>query len=134
MNIFKIHEDIINDYSSYISSFLDISDDNIREKVSRYFEEKKLWPQALIQFNPAFEIYGNIYDMIRQGIFHDSMQYVFPNYSLYRHQVEALKLGTKKKHFIVTSGTGSGKSLTYIGSIFHYLFVQKEIPKEFQHG
>jgi len=41
--------------------------------------------------------------------------------SLYRHQVEAIRLGTAGKDFIVTSGTGSGKSLTYIGSIFHYL-------------
>jgi hypothetical protein len=30
-------------------------------------------------------------------------------------------LGTAGKDFIVTSGTGSGKSLTYIGSIFHHI-------------
>ena len=129
MNIFKIHEDIISDYSSYISSFLDISDDDIREKVSQYFEQKKLWPQALIQFNPAFEVSGNINDVVNQGILHEKMKYVFPDYSLYRHQVEALKLGTQNKHFIVTSGTGSGKSLTYIGSIFNHLFNLKEKPK-----
>src|SRR5690606_20344860 len=45
----------------------------------------------------------------------------FKGYSLYRHQVEAISLGTKGSDFIVTSGTGSGKSLTYMGTIFQHL-------------
>src|ERR1035437_2047827 len=122
MNIFKIHEDIISDYSSYISSFLDISDEKINEEVSQYFKAKKLWPQALIQFNPAFEISGNTDGLIKQGILNEKLKYVFAGYNLWRHQIDALKLGTQNKHFIVTSGTGSGKSLTYIGSIFNHLF------------
>jgi ATP-dependent helicase YprA (DUF1998 family) len=56
-------------------------------------------------------------------MFHPDIASIFKGYSLYRHQVEAIKLGTagKGKDFIVTSGTGSGKSLTYIGTIFHHL-------------
>ena len=46
---------------------------------------------------------------------------IFTGYALYRHQVKAIRLGTDGKDFIVTSGTGSGKSLTYIGTIFHQL-------------
>src|SRR5207237_913805 len=36
-------------------------------------------------------------------------------------QVEAIRLGLAGRDFVLTSGTGSGKSLTYIGSIFHHL-------------
>jgi ATP-dependent helicase YprA (DUF1998 family) len=46
---------------------------------------------------------------------------IFRGYSLYQHQLEAIRLGAAGKDFIVTSGTGSGKSLTYIGTIFHRL-------------
>ena len=49
------------------------------------------------------------------------IEQIFRGYSLYRHQVEAISLGIDYRDFIVTSGTGSGKSLTYIGSIFHHL-------------
>jgi hypothetical protein len=33
-----------------------------------------------------------------------------------------MRLGAKPRSFVVTSGTGSGKSLTYLGSIFNHLF------------
>jgi ATP-dependent helicase YprA (DUF1998 family) len=33
-----------------------------------------------------------------------------------------LKREMKEKGFVVTSGTGSGKSLTYISTIFNFLF------------
>ena len=37
-----------------------------------------------------------------------------------------MDLGTAGRDFIVTSGTGSGKSLTYIGSVFHHLLTNPE--------
>jgi ATP-dependent helicase YprA (DUF1998 family) len=33
-----------------------------------------------------------------------------------------MRLGAQPRSFVVTSGTGSGKSLTYLGSIFNHLF------------
>ena len=129
MNIFNIHSEIIRDYSSYISSFLDISDRRIHDAVDEYFKSQKLWPQSLIQFNPSFEIAGDINEIVDKGLLNEKLKYVFHDYKLYRHQVEALELGTKDKHFIVTSGTGSGKSLAYIGTIFNHLFNLKEKKK-----
>ena len=51
---------------------------------------------------------------------------IFKGYSLYQHQLEAIRLGVAGKDFVVTSGTGSGKSLTYIGSIFHRLLAEPQ--------
>ncbi|MFH1283305.1 MAG: DEAD/DEAH box helicase, partial [bacterium] len=45
---------------------------------------------------------------------------------LFKHQVEAIKEGCKGHDFVVTSGTGSGKSLTYLSTIFDYLLRNKE--------
>src|SRR5690554_2955997 len=129
MNVFNLHKSIITDYSQYISSFLDISDERIRKSVEDYFKSQKLWPEALIQFNPSFEIAGDIDKVVSEGLLNENLKYVFKEYKLYRHQVEALQLGVDGKHFIVTSGTGSGKSLAYIGTILDHLFKLKEKKK-----
>ena len=78
-------------------------------------------PEPLLQFNPSFEMFGSLDDLAKAGEIHPGIRDIFKGYSLYRHQVEAIRLGTSGKDFIVTSGTGSGKSLTYIGTIFHHL-------------
>jgi hypothetical protein len=121
MNVFQTHSGIIADYATYIRSFLNIADPTIREVVEGELSQGKLWPEPLLQFNPSFERAGTVAELANAGTLHPAMADIFTGYSLYRHQVEAIQLGTAGKDFIVTSGTGSGKSLTYIGSIFHYL-------------
>ena len=121
MNVFQTHADIIDDYASYIRSFISISDAEIRDKVESALSEGKLWPAPLLQFNPSFEMFGSLDSLVTAGTLHTDIRDIFKGYKLYHHQVEAIRLGTAGKDFIVTSGTGSGKSLTYIGSIFHHL-------------
>lgn len=121
MNILHTHSRIVSDYAKYIGSFLRIADPEIRAVVENELERGKLWPEPLLQFNPSFEIFGRCDDLANAGVLHHDIGDVFKGYNLYRHQVEAIRLGTALRSFIVTSGTGSGKSLTYIGSIFHYL-------------
>ncbi|HPI89404.1 MAG TPA: DEAD/DEAH box helicase [Spirochaetota bacterium] len=121
MDIFKIHEDIITDYKEYIKSFISIKDETIRHVVDEKIKSGELWPDPLIQFNPAFEYGDSVHSLVNQGFLHHEMNDVFKDYRLFRHQVEAIKLGIGGSDFIVTSGTGSGKSLTYIGTIFNHL-------------
>jgi len=121
MNVFQTHAEIVSDYANYIRSFLRIADPTIRKVVEEALDAGRLWPEALLQFNPSFEMFGGVGDAVRQGRIHADLADIFKGYSLYRHQVEAIALGTSGRDFIVTSGTGSGKSLTYIGSIFHHL-------------
>ena len=121
MNIFETHSSIVSDYANYITSFLKIADPTIRERVEAELSQGKLWPEPLLQFNPSFEMAGSFNDIEGAETLHPEIRDIFKNYKLYRHQVEAIRLGTAGKDFIVTSGTGSGKSLTYIGSIFNHL-------------
>lgn len=126
MNVFDTHAHIVEDYATYIRSFLNIADEKIRAKVDLELSEGKLWPEPLLQFNPAFEMAGNVADLVRAGSLHQDIGDIFKGYNLYKHQADAIKLGAKGKDFVVTSGTGSGKSLTYIGSIFHHLLGNRE--------
>lgn len=121
MNVFQNHSRIIEDYASYIRSFLNIADPDIRKVVEDELSKGKLWPEPLLQFNPSYKLAGSVANLSLNGTLHSDIADIFRGYSLYKHQVEAIALGIAGKDFIVTSGTGSGKSLTYIGSIFHHL-------------
>ena len=126
MNVFETHAKIVADYASYIGSFINIADPAIRHTVEEALAEGKLWPEPLLQFNPAYEMAGSIAEIAKSGVLHEAVTDIFTGYSLYRHQVEAIKLGAADRDFVVTSGTGSGKSLTYIGSIFHHLLQEPQ--------
>jgi len=121
MNVFDTHAKIVRDYACYIRSFINISDPEINRIVDEALTEGKLWPQPLLQFNPSYEMAGSVEEIAKSGVLHASVTDIFKGYTLYRHQLEAIKLGTAGKDFVLTSGTGSGKSLTYIASIFHSL-------------
>jgi superfamily II DNA/RNA helicase len=121
MNVFETHRKVIEDYTSYIESFFHISDPVINERVQEELRQGKLWPEPLLQFNPSFEKAGTVESLVHQGLFHRDFSSIFKGYSLYTHQQEAIQLGIQGRDFVVTSGTGSGKSLTYLGSIFHHL-------------
>ena len=126
MNVFKVHKQIVEDYAQYIRSFINISDQRIAETVEDSLAKGRLWPQPLLQFNPAYEKVGTIEEVISSGLLHDDLRHIFKGYSLYRHQSQAIELGAKGTDFVVTSGTGSGKSLTYIGTIFNHLLTYPE--------
>lgn len=122
MDTLQLHEQIVRHYQDYIQSFIDIEDDDIRDTVIAKLGEGKLWPPPLVQFNPAFEPGSSVKRLVERGLLHLEVEKVFNGYQLYTHQVEAIRLGAIPRSFVVTSGTGSGKSVTYLGSIFNHLF------------
>lgn len=121
MDIFEFHRDVVDDYAEYVQSFIDVRDDRIREKVDEELKSGRLWPDPLIQFNPAYREAASIESLCAEGTLEPPIQDVFAGFKLYEHQVAALRLGSEEKDFVVTSGTGSGKSLTFLGTIFNHV-------------
>ena len=121
MDIFKLHRQIVDEYKNFVEGFIQIKDETIRKKVENELEGGKLWPEPLIQFNPSYKKGSTTKKLCDDGVLHHELNNIFSGYDLYKHQVKALKLGTNDKDFIVTSGTGSGKSLTYLGTIFNHI-------------
>ena len=121
MDILNFHKKLIDNYKTYIQSFLNIKDPRILKFVDDEIGNKKLWPEPLVQFNPTFERGRPLSILVKEGHLHNEIDNIFVGFSLYRHQEEAILLGAKGKEFVVTSGTGSGKSLTYIATIFNHI-------------
>ena len=121
MNIINIYDKLKGSYKDYISSFVSIKDKRIEQEVNTAIQQEKLWPKALIQFNPNFAQGIGVSDMIAKGLpIHRDLEKFFAT-SFYKHQQEAIELGCQDKEFIVTSGTGSGKSRTFMATIFNYI-------------
>ena len=68
MNVFKLRNDLISEYDSYISSFININDDRIRNYVDMELDEGLLWPNPLIQLNPSYEKGASVDELIVEGI------------------------------------------------------------------
>jgi ATP-dependent helicase YprA (DUF1998 family) len=107
MNVFETHARIVDDYATYIRSFINVTDPKIREVVEGELRRAKLWPEALLQFNPSFEMFGSLDTLVRSEKLHPDTREIFRGYTLYRHQVEAIEHGMAGRDFVVTSGIGS---------------------------
>ena len=124
MNVFELRDRLIHDYASYISSFIQIRDLRIAQHVERSLADGLLWPEPLIQLNPSFEPGDSIDELVRQGILYEECSHIFrigkdieaggKPLLLHRHQSDAIRIARRASNYILTTGTGSGKSLAYI--------------------
>lgn len=125
MDIFNFRDGLVEDYADYVKSFVNIRDERIRDEVSDAFASGRLWPQPLLQLNPSFETGGPLQALVDEGALHPRCADIFrfdksatdargKPMTLHRHQVEAIRVARGGHPYVVTTGTGSGKSLTYI--------------------
>ncbi len=118
-NIFELHELVVDDYRRFVESFICIKDPRIRAYVDEsVLSGKHLWPEPLLQLSPAYETADDVDELARRRIIHPGTAEIFRTedgrpFTLYRHQLEALEKAAAERSFIVTSGTGSGKSFCY---------------------
>lgn len=130
MNIIELYESLKGSYKSYLQSFVAIKDERIKDEVSESIKNEKLWRKALIQFNPNFKQGIGVKELIAKGLpIHKDLEYFFDK-PFYKHQQDAIELGCQDKEFIVTSGTGSGKSRTFMATVFNYILLHDEACKD----
>ncbi len=130
MDVFNLRDRLIQDYAAYASSFVNISDARIQEYAESSFREGLFWPDALIALNPSFEHSVSIEELVAQGVLHPECASIFRRgkhdgdpgltLTLYRHQEDAIRVAKAGGSYVLTTGTGSGKSLSYIVPIVDY--------------
>jgi Lhr-like helicase len=119
VSIFDLHTAVLGDYSDFVRSFFAIADPRARQFIDHTLEtERHLWPDFLLQVSPSYARAATVDDLAEQGILHAETARIFRTskgeaLNLFRHQTDAFGLARRKESFVVTSGTGSGKSLTY---------------------
>ena len=117
-SIFDLHAAVIDDYRQFVESFIHIADDRIRTMVEQTIADQRLWPEPLVQLSPAYAAAPTVDELAQRGIIQPETAHFFRTptnqpFRLYQHQYEALQYAKQRKSFVVTSGTGSGKSSCY---------------------
>lgn len=126
MDVFALRDRVVQDYRSYIESFVRIRDERIEKFVRDEFESGVLWPDPILQLNPAYESGPTLDELVTKGTLRPTTANFFRKYDgsplrLYRHQEQAIAIAQRGEPYVVTTGTGSGKSLTYLVPIYDHI-------------
>ncbi|WP_433232777.1 DEAD/DEAH box helicase [Actinomadura formosensis] len=97
---------MIRDYSAFAASLVEVRDERIAEHLREEEKGKVRWPDPWLPLNPNFEPGGTVANSSRTR---GSAPLI-----LHRHRREAIEAAREKDSYVLTTGTGSGKSLSYI--------------------
>lgn len=137
MNVFEFRQRLVGEYAEFTRSFTRIKAEDIRTFVDAEYASQKYWPEPLIQVNPNFRAGGTVQELVQAGQLHRICGEIFrlgkSNSSaglplpLFKHQEEAISLAAAGESYVLTTGTGSGKSLSYFIPIVDTCLKAKQI-------
>lgn len=134
-DVFDFRDRLINEYSLFSRSFTRILASDIKCEVERQYADGRYWPEPLIQINPNYQRSGTVQQLVDDGRLHHACAEIFQvgkaednptPLHLYTHQMQAIAKGQARQSYIVTTGTGSGKSLSFFIPIIDRVLREKE--------
>ena len=134
-NVFQFRDQLIERYGSFSRSFVRIAAPDIQAEVEHQYAQGRYWPEPLVQINPNYQRQGTVQNLVAQGVLHAACAEIFQvgksegspePLHLYKHQMEALAKGQERQSYVVTTGTGSGKSLSFFIPIIDRILKAKQ--------
>jgi superfamily II DNA/RNA helicase/very-short-patch-repair endonuclease len=124
MDVFAFRDKLVSEYERFTRSFVTIQAADIRAHVDQEYSAERFWPAPMVQLNPAFVPGGDIGAFVADRLLHPECERVFrfgksedgaigKPLTLHRHQEEAIRIARRRENYVLTTGTGSGKSLAY---------------------
>jgi superfamily II DNA/RNA helicase/very-short-patch-repair endonuclease len=124
VNVFELRKQLAGDYESFLRGFIQVRDPRIEAVVDECFRSGTLIPAPLVQMNPSFEPGRSIDELVAASVLHPACGEVFRGgktetdrgrpMRLHVHQDRAVEVARARRNYVLTTGTGSGKSLAYI--------------------
>ena len=123
MDAFEFRDRLIDGYAQFARSFTKIAADDLRSALDAIYDQQRFWPAPLIQINPSFLAGPTVEELSRQGVLHPDCAAIFrkgkaqatggTSMRLHKHQEQAIACAQQGASYVLTTGTGSGKSLAY---------------------
>lgn len=135
-DVFSLRDAVVGDYRKFATSFTTIHADDIREQIHAIYARDRYWPDPLIQINPNYLRTTKIDHLVASGDLQPVTADIFrtpptreapegEGLTLYKHQEESIALALSGASFVVTTGTGSGKSLCFFIPIVNAVLDEK---------
>lgn len=131
MDINKVYEKIQELYIKYLQTGLPISNSVIAEERKKLFKDVKynaLWHEPYIEYIPKYMEYKNIAQIAEElNCYKEYADFIVnsklftENMKLYKHQFNSLKDVINGKHVVITTGTSSGKTESFMLPTFYNL-------------
>lgn len=134
-NVFEFRNQLIEEYSIFSRSFTRIAAPDLLEEVENQYSAGRYWPEPLIQINPNYQRKASVQALAAEGLLHPLCAEIFKvgkadggakPLQLYTHQLEAIAKAQESKSYVVTTGTGSGKSLAFFIPIIDRILQSKQ--------
>ncbi|UYQ65610.1 protein kinase domain-containing protein [Streptomyces peucetius] len=139
MDVFGVHRTLIKDYRSFTEGGTVIRDEAVKQFVADDLNAKSQWPDPWLSLNPFFASGGTVLELAGQKVLHEECARIFQAkkteggtvcdgrpLTLHQHQREAIDAANSGASYVLTTGTGSGKSLSYIVPIVDKVLCERD--------
>lgn len=117
MKAFEFDSEIVETYSRFSRSFSTIRADDLREQVEAEYSAGRFWPESLLSLNPRYLKGPTVDELVSSSDLDEATGQIFrfdgDPIRFHRHQAQAISKARMGQSFVVTTGTGSGKSLCF---------------------
>jgi superfamily II DNA/RNA helicase len=117
MKAFEFDHHLIDSYGRFSRSFSSIRAEDLRSTIDEQYDSGRFWPDALLSLNPRYLSGPSVDELVSSGELNEATGQIFRfdegPLRFHRHQAEAIAKAKSGKSYVVTTGTGSGKSLCF---------------------
>lgn len=141
LDVFSLRDSVVGEYKDFATSFTTIHADDIRQQIEAIYASDRYWPEPLIQINPSYRRTTTVEALAKARVLQPQTADIFRSpakpdaspgdtLSLYKHQEQAIALAAQGESYVVTTGTGSGKSLCFFIPIVDRVLAQRRAGGE----
>ena len=117
MKAFDFEHNLIDSYARFSRSFTTIRAQDLHSEVEHQNDAGRFWPDALLSLNPRFLSGPTVDDLVASGDLDQATGKIFriddKPLRFHRHQAQSIAKARAGQSYVVTTGTGSGKSLCF---------------------
>jgi Lhr-like helicase len=117
MKAFEFDHRVVDSYARFSRSFSTIRSGDLKSEIDRQYDAGRFWPGALLSLNPRYLQGPTVDDLVASGDLDEATGKIFrfgpTPLRFHRHQAQSIAKARAGQSYVVTTGTGSGKSLCF---------------------
>jgi ATP-dependent helicase YprA (DUF1998 family) len=132
----RLTTDLIGDYGSYLSTRFHLRHEGLRRQFSELLAtDRRLHSGPFLELMPPFRPGASVKELVEQGVLDRALldvtaEELHLDRPLYSHQQRAIEKVQRGRNVVVATGTGSGKTESYVLPIVSHLLAVKSAERQ----